>query len=143
MRCNSLCVCPFNIQPIIVVKGIKGQQAAALTNFVGYFLLALSYFSLLLLSALNDLTGPSARPLARTTYSYSIMYVYKYLYYIYIYIFICMHIYVCVLASGITKPLNTTEPGVSDCPLQRCCPAQLGTVFNFTSPFRSLFAEGS
>ena len=28
-------------------------------------------FSLLLLSALNDLTGPSAGPVARTTYSYS------------------------------------------------------------------------
>ena len=50
------------------------QQAAASTNFVGCFLLSLSYFSLLL-SALNDLTGPSAGPLARTTYSIPTMYV--------------------------------------------------------------------
>ena len=59
---------PRNIQPVVVVMGLKRQQAAALTNFVGCFLLALSYFSLLL-CALNDLTGPSAGPLARTTYS--------------------------------------------------------------------------
>ena len=56
------------IQPVVVVRGLKGQQAAALTNFVGCCLLALAYFSLLL-SALNDLTGPSAGPLACTTYS--------------------------------------------------------------------------
>ena len=43
---------------------LKRQQAAALTNFVGCFLPALSCFSLLLLSTLNDLTGPSAGPLA-------------------------------------------------------------------------------
>ena len=56
---------PLYIQPIVVVKGFKRQQAAALTNFVGCFLLTLinSFFSLLL-SALNDLTGPSAGPLA-------------------------------------------------------------------------------
>ena len=59
---------PLNIQLVVVVRGLKKQQAAALTNFVGCFILALSYFSLLLLSALNDLTGPSAGPLARTTY---------------------------------------------------------------------------
>ena len=34
---------PLNIQPIVVVTGLKRQQAAALTNFVGCFLLALSY----------------------------------------------------------------------------------------------------
>ena len=50
------------------MRGLKRQQAAASTDFVGRFLLALSYFSLLL-SVLNDLTGPSAGPLARTTYS--------------------------------------------------------------------------
>ena len=61
---------PFNIQPVVVVRGLKRQQAAALTNFVGCFLLALSFpFSLLLLSALNGLTGPSAGPLARIPYS--------------------------------------------------------------------------
>ena len=32
----------------------------------------ISFFPLLILSALNDLTGPSAGPLARTTYSYSL-----------------------------------------------------------------------
>ena len=53
------------------MRGLKRQQAAAFTNFVGCFLLALSYFffSLLLLSALNDLAGPSAGPLAQITYS--------------------------------------------------------------------------
>ena len=52
------------------MRGLKRRQAAALTNFVGYFLLALFYFffSLLLLSALNDLIGPSTGLLARTTY---------------------------------------------------------------------------
>ena len=48
-------------------EGLKRQQAAGLTNFVGCFLLALSYFSLLYV--LNDLTGPSAGPLAWTKYS--------------------------------------------------------------------------
>ena len=33
---------PF--QPVDVVRGLKRQQAAASTNFVGCFLLALSYF---------------------------------------------------------------------------------------------------
>ena len=44
---------PLNIQPVVVVRGLWRQQAAALTNFVGCFLLALFYFffSLLLLSA--------------------------------------------------------------------------------------------
>ena len=57
---------PLNIQPVVVVRGLKRHQAAALTNFVGCFLLALVsfLFSLLILSALNDLTGPSAGPLA-------------------------------------------------------------------------------
>ena len=58
---------PLNIQPVVVVRGLKRQQAAALTNFVGCFLLALSYFCLL--SVLNDLAGPSAGTLALTTYS--------------------------------------------------------------------------
>ena len=63
---------PLNIQPVVVVRGLTRQQTAALTNFVGCFLLALILFLFsLLLSALNDLTGPSAGPLARTTYSYS------------------------------------------------------------------------
>ena len=35
---------PLNIQPVVVVRGLKRQQAAALTNFVGCFLLALFYF---------------------------------------------------------------------------------------------------
>ena len=35
---------PLNIQPVDVVSGLKRQQAAASTNLVGYFLLALSYF---------------------------------------------------------------------------------------------------
>ena len=39
-----LMLAPFNIQPVVVVKGLKRQQGAALTNFVGCFLLALSYF---------------------------------------------------------------------------------------------------
>ena len=69
---TTLSLCPLNIQPIVVVSGLKRQQTAALTNFVGGFLLALSSFSLLLLSALSDLTGRSAGPLARTTYSISI-----------------------------------------------------------------------
>ena len=36
--------CPLNIQPVVVVRGLKRQQVAALTNFVGCFFLALSYF---------------------------------------------------------------------------------------------------
>ena len=56
---------PLNNQPVDVARGLKRQQAAASTNFVGCFLLALVFpFSLLLLSALNDLTGPSIGPLA-------------------------------------------------------------------------------
>ena len=65
---------PLNIQPVVVVRGLKRQQAGALTNFVGCFLLALFLFFFflslslsvslsLLLSVLNDLTGPSAGPL--------------------------------------------------------------------------------
>ena len=62
---------PLNIQPIVVLRGLKRHQADALTNFVGCFLLALSFpFYLLLLSALNDLTGPSAGPLAQIPYSF-------------------------------------------------------------------------
>ena len=61
---------PLSIQPVVIVRGLKRQQAAALTNFVGCFIFALSFpFSLLLLSVLNDLTGPSPGPLARTPYS--------------------------------------------------------------------------
>ena len=67
---QRVCPPPLNIQPVVIVRGLKRQQAAALTNFVGCFLLVLSnLFFLLLLSALNDLIGPSAGPLARTTYS--------------------------------------------------------------------------
>ena len=58
-----------NIQPVAVIRGLKRQQAAALTNYVECFLLALSFLFSLLLSALNDLTGLSTRPLARITYS--------------------------------------------------------------------------
>ena len=46
----SLCVAlfidpkiPLNIQPVVVLRGLKRQQAAALTNFVECFLLALSF----------------------------------------------------------------------------------------------------
>ena len=35
---------PLSIQPVVVVRGLKRQQAAALTNYVGCFLLTLSYF---------------------------------------------------------------------------------------------------
>ena len=62
----------LNIQPIVVVRGLKRQEAAALTNFVEcffFFLLYLVSFFLLLVSVLNDLTGPSTGPLARITYS--------------------------------------------------------------------------
>ena len=54
---------PLNIQPAVVVRGLKRQQDATLTNFVGSFFLfyLISFFSSL---ALNDLTGPSAEPLA-------------------------------------------------------------------------------
>ena len=49
---------PLNIQPVVVVRGLKRQQASALTNFVGCFLPALSYFFFLLfLTALNDLNN--------------------------------------------------------------------------------------
>ena len=34
----------LNIQPVVIVRGLKRQQADALTNFVGCFLLALFYF---------------------------------------------------------------------------------------------------
>ena len=51
-------------------EGALEAASCCLTNFVGYFLLVLSFlFSLLLLSALNDLTGPSAGPLTLTVYS--------------------------------------------------------------------------
>ena len=71
--CSSLhnLTCPLNIQPVVVMRGLKRQQAAASTNFVGCFLLVLFslFFSLFLLSVLNDLTGPSAGSLAQITYS--------------------------------------------------------------------------
>ena len=55
---------------IVVVRGLKSQQAAASINFVGRFLPILFYFLFLpLLSALNDRTGPNAGPLAQITYS--------------------------------------------------------------------------
>ena len=59
---------PLNIQPVVVVRGLKRQRVAALTNFVGCFfsLLLLSFFSS---KALNYLAGPSVVPLARKTYS--------------------------------------------------------------------------
>ena len=66
---------PLNIQPVVVVRGLKRQQVAALTNFVGCFLsLSLSFFSS---SALNDLAGPSAGPLARKTYSIPFFFIQK------------------------------------------------------------------
>ena len=68
-RNEIVMVDPLNIQPIVIVRGIKRQQAVALTNFVGCFLLALLFLFSLLLFALNDLTGPSAGPLAQITYS--------------------------------------------------------------------------
>ena len=70
---------PLNILPVVVVRGLKRQQSAASTNFVGCFLLVLFYFffflSLLLLSALNDLTGPSAGPVVQIIYSIPFLYV--------------------------------------------------------------------
>ena len=64
---------PLNIQPVVVVRALKRQQVAASTNFVRRFLFVLFYsFSRLLLSALNDLTGPSTGPLTPITYSNSI-----------------------------------------------------------------------
>ena len=41
---SFLFLVPLNIQPVVVVRGLWRQQAAALTNFVGCFLLALFYF---------------------------------------------------------------------------------------------------
>ena len=41
---------PPNIQPVVVVRGLKRQQVAALTNFVGFFF-SLSYFFFLFLGA--------------------------------------------------------------------------------------------
>ena len=65
---------PLNFQPVVILRGLKRQQVAALTNFVGcffscsvFFFLALSSFFFPLV--LNDLAGPSAGPLARKTYS--------------------------------------------------------------------------
>ena len=60
---TSSVAAPASLPPVVVVRRLKRQQAAAVTNFVGCFLLAQSYFSLLL-SALNDLTGHSSGPLA-------------------------------------------------------------------------------
>ena len=63
---------PLSTQSVVVMRGLKRQQVAALTNFVGCILLTLIMvlFSLLLLSALNDLTGSSTGPLVRITYSF-------------------------------------------------------------------------
>ena len=41
---------PLNIKPVDVVRGLKRQQFAASTNFVGRFLLDLSYFFFLFFS---------------------------------------------------------------------------------------------
>ena len=41
----------LNIQPVVVVRGLKRQQDAALTNFVGCFFSLLSYFFFLFLGA--------------------------------------------------------------------------------------------
>ena len=60
---------PSISRPLSSWGDLRVSKIAASTNFVGCFLLALSYFSLLLLSALNDLTGPSSGPLAWKTYS--------------------------------------------------------------------------
>ena len=40
-------VTPINIQPVVVMRGLKRQQGAALTNFVGCFFLLylISFFS--------------------------------------------------------------------------------------------------
>ena len=43
-------VFPLNIQPVVVVRGLKRQQVAALTNIVGCFF---SYSVLLLFSLLR------------------------------------------------------------------------------------------
>ena len=61
-------VVPLNIQPVVVVRGLKRQQVAALTILLDAFSHSylLSFFSS---KALNDLAGPSAGPLARKTYS--------------------------------------------------------------------------
>ena len=64
-------VFPFNIQPVVVVRGLKRQQVAALTNFVGCFFFLLCLTSFFSPSALNDLAGPSVGPLVQKTYSYS------------------------------------------------------------------------
>ena len=63
---------PLSIQPVVVVSGLKRQQTAALTNFVGCFLLALSSFFFLL--HLSDLTGPSAELLGQITPSIPLSY---------------------------------------------------------------------
>ena len=64
-------------QPYLTyVRGLKRQEAAALTYFVGSFLLALSYFFFLSfpLSMLNDLTGPSAGLLSLITFPFHMQY---------------------------------------------------------------------
>ena len=70
---SSIKTCSYtlNIQPVVVARVLKRQQVAALTNFVGCFFFLLCLTSFFYLSALNDLAGPSAGPLARKTYSYS------------------------------------------------------------------------
>ena len=42
---------PLNIQPVVIVRGLKKQLVAALTNFVGCFFSLLSYFFFLILGA--------------------------------------------------------------------------------------------
>ena len=38
---GNIFLCPLNIQPVVIVRGLKRKQAAALTNFVGCFLVTL------------------------------------------------------------------------------------------------------
>ena len=61
---------PLNIQPVVVLRGLKRQHAAALTNFVRCFLALYHFFFLSLLCLCRmTLPGPSAGPLAGITYS--------------------------------------------------------------------------
>ena len=42
--CKIPYLIPLNIQPVVVVRGLKRQQDAALTNFVGCFFFLVSHF---------------------------------------------------------------------------------------------------
>ena len=51
----SIVLTPLNIQPVVVVRGLKRRHDAALTNFVGcFFLLCLISFFLELTILKND-----------------------------------------------------------------------------------------